>query len=405
MNGARRASKPTTIEPLINMNEKILFVDDDPNLLASVERNLRRKFQLETAEGGEAALAKIAERGPYAVVVSDRQMPRMDGIQFLTLVKQRAPDTVRIMLTGNADLEAAIKVVNEGGIFSFLTKPCPPDMLSAALDNALNQYRLIVAEKELLSKTLSGSIKLLTDILSIMEPQSFGRAQSMRDVITNVANKFKVDNAWEIHLAVMLAPIGYVTIPPETLLKARRDEVLSKVEEQIVTQVPETAARLLANIPRLEGVGRIVRYQHKHYDGTSFPPDSIAGESIPLGSRLLKILVDMAELHTGGRSRSQVLDEMHLRRGWYDPMLLGAVRAYYGAAASSVENERPQISVGINDLAPGMVLRSNIETKDGTLILVKGHQISEMTLEKIHNFDRISGIKEPVFVEAPEAVD
>lgn len=387
------------------MSEKILFVDDDANLLASVERNLRRKFQLETAEGGEAALVKIAERGPFAVVVSDRQMPQMDGIQFLSLAKQRAPDTVRIMLTGNADLEAAIKVVNEGGIFSFLTKPCTPEILTKALENALGQYRLIMAEKELLSKTLSGSIKLLTDILSIMDPQSFGRAQSMRDVITNVATKFKVDDAWEIHLAVMLAPIGYVTIPPDTLVKSRREEVLTKVEEQMVTQVPETAARLLSNIPRLEGVGRIVRYQHKHYDGSSFPPDSVSGEAIPLGSRLLKILGDMAAMHNGGRSRAEVLDEMQTRRGWYDPMLLGAVRAYYGAAASSTESGRPQISVSINDLAPGMVLRSNIETKEGTLILVKGHQISEMTLEKIHNFDRISGIKEPIFVEAPVAVD
>ena len=144
------------------MSEKILFVDDDANLLASAERNLRRRFQLETALGAEAALAKMAERGPYAVICSDRQMTGMDGIQFLSIVKQRAPDTVRLMLTGNADLESAIRVVNEGGIFTFLTKPCPQETLSAALDNALAQYRLIQSEKELLNKTLSGSIKLLS---------------------------------------------------------------------------------------------------------------------------------------------------------------------------------------------------------------------------------------------------
>src|ERR1022692_2024409 len=112
------------------MSEKILFVDDDPNLLASCERSLRRHFQIETAEGGEAGLAKLASRGPYAVVVADRQMPRMDGIEFLGAVRKRAPDTVRIMLTGNADLEGAIRVVNEGNIFRFLTKPCPPDLLT-----------------------------------------------------------------------------------------------------------------------------------------------------------------------------------------------------------------------------------------------------------------------------------
>src|SRR5271166_1840286 len=99
------------------MVEKILFVDDDANLLASFQRNLRQKFSVEIAEGGECALQTIAERGPFAVVVADRQMPGMDGIQFLTLVRERAPDTVRIMLTGNADLEGTIRVVNQGNIF------------------------------------------------------------------------------------------------------------------------------------------------------------------------------------------------------------------------------------------------------------------------------------------------
>jgi DNA-binding NtrC family response regulator len=136
------------------MSEKVLFVDDDPNLLSSCERSFRRRFQVETAEGGEAALQKIAERGPFAVVVSDRQMPRMDGITLLSLVRQRAPNTVRIMLTDNADLEGAIKVVNEGNIFRFLTKPCPPEILGKAVEDALGQYRLVTAEEELLNKKI-----------------------------------------------------------------------------------------------------------------------------------------------------------------------------------------------------------------------------------------------------------
>jgi DNA-binding NtrC family response regulator len=117
----------------------LLFVDDEPNLLASCERNFRRQFRVETAAGGEAALENIAARGPFAVVVSDRQMPHMDGIRFLSLVKERAPDTVRLMLTGNADLEGAIKVVNEGNIFRFLTKPCSLEILGKAVEDALVQ--------------------------------------------------------------------------------------------------------------------------------------------------------------------------------------------------------------------------------------------------------------------------
>ena len=204
------------------MTQKILLVDDDVNLLSACERNFHGRFQLETAAGAEAGLLKLAERGPFAVVISDRQMPGMDGIKFLSLVRERAPDTVRMMLTGNADLAGAIKVVNEGAIFRFLTKPCPVEVLGKMIEDGLAQFRLVTAEKELLSKTLNGSIKLLTDILSLMEPESFGRAQALHEVIATVARKFNVTDDWEIQLAAMLSPIGNVTLPADVLLRAQR---------------------------------------------------------------------------------------------------------------------------------------------------------------------------------------
>ena len=384
------------------MSEKVLFVDDDPNLLASCERSFRRRFPVETAEGGKAALQKIAERGPFAVVVSDRQMPHMDGITLLSLVRQRAPNTVRIMLTGNADLEGAIKVVNEGNIFRFLTKPCAPEILGKAVEDALGQYRLVTAEKELLNKTLSGSIKLLNDILSMMEPQSFGRVQKMREVISSVTQKFHAGDDWEIPLAAMLAPIGNVTIPPDLLVRARAGTALTEVETQIVAQLPETAARLLSNIPRLEGVARVVRYQSKNYDGTGRPVDGVKGEALPFGSRLLKILADLAELQAGGTDRLHALNEMETRRGCYDPALLGAVREFFGVGVMARQAAGPSLAIAACDLSPGMVLHSNLETKDGTVILFAGHYLTEMTLEKIRNFERVAGLKEPLFVEGPE---
>ena len=276
-------------------------------------------------------------------------------------------------------------------------------MLTKALKDALAQYRLVTAERDLLNKTLSGSVKLLTDILSMVEAQSFGRAQTLRDAIASVAARLHVIHPWEIHLAVMLAPIGYVTIPPEILVKARAGQKLTEVEEQMLTRVPETAARLLANIPRLEGVARIVRYQHKNFDGSAFPPDSTAGESIPLGSRLLKILLDMMKLQANGLTQRKALDEMQGHEGWYDPALLAAVRACFeGGITGLVDAARLSVPMPLKELAAGMVLRSNVETRDGTLILSAGHQINDMTLERIRNFERVSGIKEPILVESTE---
>ncbi|HEY9510260.1 MAG TPA: HD domain-containing phosphohydrolase [Verrucomicrobiae bacterium] len=381
------------------MSEKILFVDDDPNLLAACERSFRRRFQLDTAEGGEAGLAKIAERGPYAVVISDRQMPGMDGIQFLSQVRQRVPDTVRIMLTGNVDLEHAVRVVNEGSIFRFLIKPCPQEVLSKALEDGLAQFQLIQAEKELLNKTLSGSVKLLTDILSMVDVRSFGRTEKLRGMINEVVEKMSVTNPWELHVAAMLAPIGYVTLPAETMVKARASHALSKVEEQMVANVPEIAARLLNNIPRLEGVAKIVHYQNKRFDGTGFPPDDVKEEAIPVGARLLKILSDLAQLESEGALPLRALSEMQHRNGCYDPKLLAEVRACFGGPDANAEAVKETVAVMVRDLNVGMVLHTNVLTKDGTLVLAAGHQINEMSLEKIQNFEQLSGIQEPIFVE------
>lgn len=105
------------------MAEKILCVDDEVNILLSLQRQLRKQFQMESALGPEQALAAIESDGPYAVVVSDLQMPNMNGLELLAKVRDMSPETVRIMLTGQADLDTAIAAVNQGNIFRFLTSP------------------------------------------------------------------------------------------------------------------------------------------------------------------------------------------------------------------------------------------------------------------------------------------
>lgn len=129
------------------MTEKILFVDDETNILQAIQRQLRKRFDLATAEGGDEALRILKEQGPFAVIISDMRMPNMNGVELLALVKELHPDTVRLMLTGNADQETAMEAVNSGQIFRFLTKPCPPATLITALALALSQYRLITAER------------------------------------------------------------------------------------------------------------------------------------------------------------------------------------------------------------------------------------------------------------------
>jgi DNA-binding NtrC family response regulator len=161
------------------MIEKILLVDDDHNILDGYRRSLSREFLMETALGGQQALELAAQHGPYAVVVSDMRMPGMDGIQLLSKIKAQSPDTVRVMLTGNADMDTAINAINEGSIFRFLNKPCSKETMGRTLTAALVQYRLVTAEKQLLEQTLSGSIQVLTEVLSLVNPAAFSRASAL----------------------------------------------------------------------------------------------------------------------------------------------------------------------------------------------------------------------------------
>lgn len=381
------------------MTRRILCVDDEENILLAYQRQLRKEFQIETALGGGLALEAIAQRGPYAVIVSDMRMPGMDGVQFLSKVKERAPDSVRMMLTGNNDLGTAMQAVNEGNIFRFLTKPCPPETLAKALEAGLEQYRLITAERELLEKTLRGSIRVLTEILSIIDPQSFGRAEMLRDLIQIVARKLDVKDSWQLEVAAMLSQLGVVTVPPAVMAKARAGRALGSMERDMLSRVPEISRKLLAEIPRLEPVAQTVLYQNKRFDGTGFPQDAVAGKNIPLGSRILKILTDLLQMESMETPRLKALHLMRIREGWYDPEVLDTVISCLPPPAT-VPAERPRRPTAVSELQVGQLLLSDLQTADGLLLLSAGHRISQAALARIRNIAQITDIRDPIVIDA-----
>ncbi|HLZ08085.1 MAG TPA: response regulator, partial [Chloroflexota bacterium] len=131
----------------------ILCVDDDPNLLEGLSRALRQDFSVTTALSGAAGLEAVRDSGPFAVVMADMRMPGMDGATFLGLVRQAVPDTTRVLLTGQTDLDAALNAVNQGSIFRFLRKPCPTNTLITELHSAAAQNRVVTAERAALKDT------------------------------------------------------------------------------------------------------------------------------------------------------------------------------------------------------------------------------------------------------------
>jgi len=377
------------------MPDRVLFVDDEPNVLDGFRRQLRRQFPIETAESGSLGLERVRNNGPYSVIVSDLRMPEMDGIQFLSLVREMAPDSVRMMLTGNADLETAIGAVNEGRIFRFLTKPCPGDALVRALEAGIDQYRLVTAERELLEQTLRGSIKVLTEILALVNPEAFGRSSRIKRWVSMLASRLGIADVWRLETAAMLCQIGCVILPEDAMKRLYKGQVLVGEHARLFARHPTVAYDLLVNIPRMKEVAEIVAYQEKRFDGSGIPEDSRRGEDIPLGARILKVVVDFDMLEAAGKSRGECLSELKHRPGWYDPMVLAAFEAVVGVETGQGD-ARPVTVLG---LEPGMVLAEDIRSVNGMLLVSRGQDVSEPIIERIRGFAGTSGLQEPIFVQ------
>ena len=278
------------------MDEKILIVDDEPNVLEGLQRVLRKDFSVVAAIGGEAGLKAVAEQGPFAVIVSDMRMPGMDGTQFLRTVLERTPDSVRLALTGNADIQTAIDAVNEGAIFRFLSKPCTEQVLKGALRAAIAQHRLILAERELLEKTLHGSVKVLTEILALVNPAAFSRASRIHQTVLGIVKQLKLPEAWSYEIAAMLSQIGCVALDAETVEAVYGGVELPAVEQERFRMHPSIAFEFLKKIPRLENVALMIAAQQNPAEYKFPHGDPLESVAAKLGAEILSVAIDFDQM-------------------------------------------------------------------------------------------------------------
>lgn len=382
------------------MSAPVLFVDDEENVLNGIQRQLRKRYRVFTALSGVEALEMMEDGEEFAVIVSDMRMPGMDGVEFLSKAKTRSPHSVRLMLTGNADRQTAIDAVNRGAVFRFLNKPCAVGELVDTLEAALEQYRLVKAEEELLEGTVNGSIKLLTDLLSMVAPEVFGQLGELRETAREIARAMRLMSTWDIEMAAMLANIAYVTLPPQTLARVRSHKALQPAEELVIERLPETSSRLLAHIPRLERVARIVLYQCKNFDGSGFPRDGVAGDEIPMESRILKVLHDLDMLEQKGDPTALALKKLRERPGRYDPEVLKTV-AWFLTEAEEEEALQPPMDVPVTGLVPGAVLINPVETAAGHILITAGQKLTEAVISRLTNYHHLHRVKEPVRIAMP----
>lgn len=383
------------------MNDKILYVDDDPNILAACKRSLGRKLDITTVPTGAQGLEITREDGPFAVVLSDMRMPEMDGIEFICAVRQLAPDTVCMMLTGNSDQETAMNAVNRGHVFRFLTKPCPQDVLFAALEAGIKQYRLITAEKELLQKTLTGSIRALADVLMLVNPKAFARGSRIKPIVKALVRELKLDHPWQYEIAAMLSQIGCIVLPPETIDKVFAGGKLSAKETEMYASHPQNGCKLLDHIPRLEQSAQMIGGQLNRHDAMDAPDASTPAGAVALGSQILRAATDFDAYLSEGLGRQVTMARMREKKGEYNPQLIDILeRVSIPEIDDALKGTVKKITVW--KLAPGMYAHKDILTSTGTLLVPKDHEITHAIIERLKNFANGVGIREPILVLVPQ---
>jgi hypothetical protein len=305
----------------------------------------------------------------------------MDGATLLRTIRKNSPDTVRILLTGHWDLNAAIVGVNEGDFFRVLTKPCPPHMVVSAMEAAAAQYGLIKAERVLLEETLCRTIEVMMDVLCLANPTAFGRTARVTMLVSDLAAELSLPDRWQVEVAAMLYQLGAVVLHPETAEKAYGGQVLSSQEHEALERLPAFAAQRLRDIPRLEPVREIL-------ETCKLPRGAKpTSETVRMGAQILKAAIDLDDLERSGKQPRSAAVEA-LRGGDVDPTVLEAL------VALSVRR-RSVSELPLAAIREGMVLAEDVRAPTGALLAVSGYSVTTAFLERARN---IASLAKPVLV-------
>lgn len=373
------------------MNAKVLLVDDETGVLDLSARSLLSSstlaeregappFVVETATSPLDALALITNHGPYAVVVSDHRMPGMTGVELLERIRAIEPSTVRVILTGNADVSTAIEAVNCGAVFRFLTKPCPPKALTAAIVAGLRQHQLIHAERRVLEQTVGGIVQVLTEILTLLNPVAAGRAQRMRRYVEHMAKRLKLQNRWQLEVAAMLSHLGSLPLAVHGGEAIGKPPAASDVSDFSLEDHPAVAQALLKHIPRFEGVAAIIAAQRAPVDPQDVGVPVVDRDEIRLGGQMLRVAMEFDIGLSAGLGRSGALARLTHRPGEFEPEL---VRCLNDVLLPSLTFEPRTIALG--SLKAGMVLDEDLRSERGLLLMSRGQEITGSMLTRLHS--------------------
>ena len=370
----------------------VLLVDDEAAILETMSLQLRKDHRILVAESGEDALRLLAEHGPVAAVISDLRMPEMDGVELLRRVQLEYPDTTRVLHTAQNDLNSAIAAINAGGVYRYLSKPVATAELRSTVQEAVEVHGRSTAERQLLDKTLKTSLQALFGALELASPMAFARAGRIRTLVAELCHTMQLDALWEIEVAAMASQLGAVTVPPSVLQKLDKGLPCTEEEQQMVDAMPGVAVQLLKGIPMLEDVIEIVRGISALINGgTPQPPSS---PLITAAIDVVRTAMDYETLESRGLEVESAIVVLECRD--HSALeVLAALRRLKGIVQEVKEKVR---GLRVVDIEVGMRVAEDIAATSGLVLIGRGMIVTDLLLDRLHNYARMIEIVEPVLV-------
>ncbi|EGF28181.1 HD domain-containing phosphohydrolase [Rhodopirellula baltica] len=365
---------------------KILLVDDQPRTLEVFRLSVENDFDIELVDSAAKAWQLLNSTSDFAVVISDMHMPVVDGVQFLTTVRNRFPTITRIIMTADSDQEIAAKAVNDGQVFRFLQKPFSTAELRNVLQSGLEHHAQSASEKNLLEETLRGSINLLVDLLADVKPLAFGRSRRAKKLVSMVCRKLEIEHSWEIKVSAMLSQIGCISVPDRILEAIHSGETLKAVDQMEFNQHAKFGESLIEKIPQMKSISRLVGWQHKRFDELRVLASS---ERELISASILAACLEFDRLVQMNTTAEDAIDEMRQDRKRFDIKVVDAL-------ATVVLGTKTTAQLTAWDLRVGMTLDSDVIDTRGSLLVPRGQVITEIMLKRLQC--RAASIKDPITV-------
>jgi len=427
-------------------NMHVLLVDDEENILKALKRLLMDEpFEVHTASSGEQGLELLKGIDNVALIVSDQRMPGMCGAELLQQCRVVAPDALRILLTGYADINATIDAINKGGAYRYLSKPWNDEELVQTIRDAVRQYALLAENRRLneivrqqneelqeWNKNLKGRVleqttairqkneelhRLLLKVrgdydaiiaaFSGLVEMHGGKhkqhARNVADLAVDAARELGVtgDELETIRIASLLHDVGEIGIPERIL--ALEPDLMN--EEQLMQYRQHTirGQMTIDAIEDLRPAGILIRHHHENFDGSGFP-DGLAGNAIPIGARIIAYadcIDKVAETYSGDVAEMALAKAGFLVGKQLDPFLQSTFLKVAGKTYSFMVDDRQgvqEVELAPTKLKEGMRLARDVRSASGILLLKRGSILDEIMLEAILRNYELDAPNHGVFV-------